>query len=304
MMKKYFVCSDIHGFYTEWMLSLKEAGFDTNNNEHILIILGDIFDRGSEPWKVYKFIRSLPEERIILVKGNHEYLLLELVERKYACEHDVHNGTYDTLISLSKDPYKIRLEWLKKNKDKFTESLDSFEAYKSSLGIFERAFKKLFDNKKINEIVEWIKSPKWLNYYELGQYIFVHSFIPLLNPNHSGIGLYFPMWREQANEKMWYEATWGCPWKIYQNGCFKEEEKNGKILVCGHWHTSDIYNNLLYKNEPSKRLKINQNPIFKSELFPGLIGIDACTALTRKVNTLVIHEEELNQISRSNINEK
>ena len=47
-MKKYFVCSDIHGFYKEWMSSLDEVGFDINNNEHILIVLGDIFDRGRE----------------------------------------------------------------------------------------------------------------------------------------------------------------------------------------------------------------------------------------------------------------
>ena len=57
-MKTYFVCSDIHGFYKEWMKSLKEAGFNKNNPEHILIVLGDIFDRGNEPWKVYKFLTS------------------------------------------------------------------------------------------------------------------------------------------------------------------------------------------------------------------------------------------------------
>ena len=45
-MKTYFVCSDIHGFYKEWVKSLKEAGFNKNNPEHILIVLGDIFDRG------------------------------------------------------------------------------------------------------------------------------------------------------------------------------------------------------------------------------------------------------------------
>ena len=72
---------------------------------------------------------------------------------------------------------------------------------------------------------------------------------------------------------------------------FKEEEKKGKILVCGHWHTSDFYNKLLYPHEKEKWLDVrNDNPIFKSELFPGLIGIDACTALTKKVNILVISE--------------
>lgn len=66
------------------------------------------------------------------------------------------------------------------------------------------------------------------------------------------------------------------------------------ILVCGHWHTSQFYNDLLYKDEPDKQLNIHtQNPIFQSEKYPGLIGLDACTVLTRKVNVLVINEEDL-----------
>ena len=94
---------------------------------------------------------------------------------------------------------------------------------------------------------------------------------------------------------MWENASWGCPYKIYQAGCFKEEEKNGKILVCGHWHTSDFYNKLLYKDETEKQLDIRtDNPIFISDQYPGLIAIDACTALTRVVNILKINEDELN----------
>lgn len=50
-MKTYFVCSDIHGYFNEWMSSLKDAGFDISNNDHILIVLGDIFDRGGQPKK-------------------------------------------------------------------------------------------------------------------------------------------------------------------------------------------------------------------------------------------------------------
>ena len=34
---KYFVCSDIHGFYTEWMTALKNSGFDKDNPEHKII---------------------------------------------------------------------------------------------------------------------------------------------------------------------------------------------------------------------------------------------------------------------------
>lgn len=90
------------------------------------------------------------------------------------------------------------------------------------------------------------------------------------------------------------KAIWGCPYKIYQACCFEQEDRKGEILVSGHWHTSDFYNQLLCTNEMEKWLDIKkENPIFKSELFPGLIGLDTCTALTKKVNILIIKEEDL-----------
>lgn len=65
-MKRYFVCSDIHSFFDEWMSSLSDAGFDINNDDHILIVLDDIFDRGPKPWETYQFIKSIPLSRRIL----------------------------------------------------------------------------------------------------------------------------------------------------------------------------------------------------------------------------------------------
>lgn len=277
--KTYFVCSDIHSFYKEWMKSLKEAGFDRRKKNHILIILGDIFDRGSQPLEIYRFINSLPEERVILIKGNHEYLLLNLVKRGFPYNHDYHNGTFDTLLFL-------------------------YEGFKKENGldvnrpIVYSEVEKIFDNKLINEIVEWIKSPRWLPFYELGKYIFVHSFIPLRDPdNNYSYGrrlYYYPKWREETDPVVLEMATWGCPYECYLNGSFDEEIKKGKILVCGHWHTSDFYNKLLYKDEPDKELNIRKdNPIFMSDKFPGLIAIDTCTVLTKKVNVLVIKEKEI-----------
>jgi len=67
-MKKYFVASDIHSF-TPCIKELNKTGFDLNNEEHILIICGDLFDRGSESLKLYEFIKSLPKERRILIRG-------------------------------------------------------------------------------------------------------------------------------------------------------------------------------------------------------------------------------------------
>ena len=281
-MKQFFVCSDIHGFYDEWMVSLKEAGFEKNNENHILIVLGDIFDRGNDPWNIYLFLKSLPKERIYLIKGNHEYLLLKLVKRKYPLDIDYYNGTYGTLVSLYKDPYVEFEKQLAKNKEEYGSETASFQ---KTMRVFLNAQKRLYNNKKINEIIEWIRSPQWLNYCEIMNYIFVHSFIPLNN------GKYFPYWRNESTLEMWEEATWGCPYQLYKQGLFDKELNNGKILVCGHWHTADFYNNLLYKDNPKKQLDFTkENPIFVSEEYPGLIGLDTCTALTKKVNVFVIYE--------------
>ena len=46
---KYFVSSDIHGFFDEWMFALKRENFDISNPEHKIIVCGDLFDRGRQP---------------------------------------------------------------------------------------------------------------------------------------------------------------------------------------------------------------------------------------------------------------
>lgn len=37
-MKKYFVSSDIHSFFPQWIKALESHGFDRNNDEHIIIV--------------------------------------------------------------------------------------------------------------------------------------------------------------------------------------------------------------------------------------------------------------------------
>ncbi len=68
-MKKYFVVGDIHSFYKPFINELTRKGFDACNNEHVLIVCGDLFDRGPDSKKVYEFIKSLPLDRRILIRG-------------------------------------------------------------------------------------------------------------------------------------------------------------------------------------------------------------------------------------------
>lgn len=101
-MKKYFITSDTHSYYSILMHTLNKKGFDINNQDHIFVLVGDLFDRGDESLELYNWVKSLPKERRILIRGNHEYLFRDMVNRGYAESHDMHNRTVDTLYQLNK----------------------------------------------------------------------------------------------------------------------------------------------------------------------------------------------------------
>lgn len=280
-MKKYFFISDVHSFYTEMITALKKAKFDKDNPEHCLVVLGDVFDRGNETKKVYEFLTSLNQDRLILVRGNHEQLYLELLKKRLPDNYDYSNGTVKTFCHIAGFEPEVmsRSYWYKKAA---IEGIDiqhyDNEPYASWLQIKSIVLS--------HPITKWLQSDKWANYFELKDYIGVHAYIPLqMKPNwmynapETAIG-YREDWRN-ATQTEWNDATWGCPWRYAQ--C--KYNKTGKIIICGHWHTSDFYNHL------SKQHKDTYDcPIFKSKKY-GIIGIDACTAGSGKVNVLIIEQE-------------
>ena len=85
-MPKLFCVSDIHGFYNEFKKALDAAGFDENNEDHWLITCGDHFDRGNQPIEVMNYLSNLP--RKILIKGNHESLIIDCLERGFPYGYD------------------------------------------------------------------------------------------------------------------------------------------------------------------------------------------------------------------------
>lgn len=313
-MKKYFISSDIHSFYDEWMKALKDNGFDLDNPEHILIVCGDIFDRGTKPLEVYEFLKNLPKERRILIRGNHELLLRDLVIRGYAEQHDKTNGTVDTVFrflgkglserELIKEHYKNNLKILNKY-DKDMSILDIY-ATKEWEDEQDRYGKILFNvykhNDKVKEVLNWIFSDEWVYYYETKNHVFVHSFIPI-DYSKSTFDMYYnPIktvenfredWRN-ATDTEWEDAAWGCPYGRYLSLLYKHYDRlDNKTLVCGHWHTSDFYNNLDFKDDKKHHLTIDTNPIYQSTKYKHLIGLDACTAISGTVNVLVLSEEEI-----------
>lgn len=293
---KWFCSSDIHGFFTYWQEALIKAGFDAANPDHGLIILGDLWDRGPEDLEIYDFVRNFPRERRILIRGNHELLLKELVQKHRPDAYDKRNGTYDTLFQFSDIGLRSEKEFIDRYFVEFNSSQIQYgtEEYQKFNDKYNALIDRLYLG-KVLEIIDWINSDEWLNYYETDKYIFVHSFIPTVSDMKSFVkkDAYDKCWRN-ANDMHWEEAMWGCPWKQFKEGLFDPEIDKGKILVCGHWHTADFWNNLVYKNEKDKQLSPStDNPIFKTEKVPNLIGLDACTVLTHDVNILVLDEENM-----------
>ena len=106
---RYYVVADVHGYFEPLKWALEEKGFFSDTHERKLVVCGDLFDRGPSARKLQDFICELiSRDEVILIKGNHEDLMEEMLENFYdylpsmEYTHHYHNGTFDTALSLTK----------------------------------------------------------------------------------------------------------------------------------------------------------------------------------------------------------
>ncbi len=173
---KYFVSADIHGFFDEWMSALKEKDFDINNSQHKLIVCGDMFDRGPQPKEIIDFVLS-HKDKIILIKGNHEDLMEEMIARGKNNYADLSNGTAYTIVDLCP-------EW---QVSKF-----NLEEIAKETGLAEVL-------------------SLCVDYFETKHYIFVHGWIPIIE----SCCLYDSDWRNARPER-WKKARWQNPVDMFR----------------------------------------------------------------------------------------
>ena len=64
---KYFIVSDIHSYLDELVNALSATEFELDNPNHILIINGDVFDRGHQTVALYKWLKEFPQDSSGLV---------------------------------------------------------------------------------------------------------------------------------------------------------------------------------------------------------------------------------------------
>lgn len=258
--KKYFVVADVHGFFNELQRALDEAGFSVDNENHVLISCGDLFDRGKKNKECLKFVMSLPKERRILIRGNHEDLLEDLLNGdRYIEDYDKHNGTLATIEQLSNGRRRYN------------------------------ALSVVRQNRLLREYLNDL-----VDYYANDEYIFCHGYVPCDIEYEPKERIVFNL---DASKDEWRSARWkNGMYHWYTNKLYQEqtlaEMVDKRTIVCGHWHTS--YGHVKFhgigKEFPSKNSNWKNEccfDIFKDE---GIIALDACTALTHKVNVLVIDE--------------
>ena len=115
---RYYVISDVHGYYTQMKSALEKAGFFSDTTPHKLIMLGDLFDRGHEAKQLQQFIlEQMEQDKIILIRGNHEDLFVELVTTDAGMPYSYHksNGTYDMSNSLATVHPELIAKWSDRN---------------------------------------------------------------------------------------------------------------------------------------------------------------------------------------------
>lgn len=267
---KYFCVSDIHSFYDPLMSALLEKGFDINDTNHKLIICGDAFDRGDDTIQIFELMKKLQEQdRLIYILGNHEDLLFDCIEELTAYGraggHHYHNKTIKTLSHFLKE--------------------DDFWMY--STYIPTDTIQKIVENTK--DLRDFIIK-NGVNYFELGNKIFVHSWLPIYNDIEFG-DIVWKDWKKYVNESndLWKKSRWGNPFLNWKAELYPQD----KCIVFGHWHCSYGHSHIDMKTKewPQQNQEKRFEEAFKPWIKNNAIGIDACVAYSGKINCLVFNEQ-------------
>lgn len=271
MKKKYkfFVVSDIHGEYQPLMDALQEAGYDPNNKEHFFVSIGDNFDRGSNSRDIYRFFRDLPSERSKFVKGNHDLMFQEYLDKgmegEFVLFNILHNGLGATINSFG--------------------CLD-MENLGTSISILDDCHSYI--QRKYPGLKKFIKDmPLW---FETDHTVFVHAG---LNPNLPDWKLtdeHYALWDIQDAHKRVPSCDKLIIFGHYHTDQVAEQVKResgervyplskSPTLVSTRRFNIDMRN---YGNKDE----------FSAIYLPNAskIAIDGCTNLTHKVNVLVFED--------------
>ena len=222
---KLYICSDLHGQYDPFMQRLDQLGnlctIIDDGGEDKLILLGDYIDgpgrkSGILLEKIYTLQTCFPD-RVIVLRGNHEQLLLEWLQA-YLCPE-----------SESTDEYGLPAwsDWLNTDPDMETfrslisrEQWDFFQKVAPTLseeGMNREAARMVVSH--YEWLLDWLQSLPF--YYQTEKQIFVHAGID-----------------EKAGE--WWE--WGTSESTFIGKFPPTTGKFYKDIIAGHVGTARLRN--------------------------------------------------------------
>jgi serine/threonine protein phosphatase 1 len=135
--------SDIHGENQKFLKLLKTVSYDPTHD--LLIVCGDMVDRGAETLATIETCKRLREEGAIILKGNHEQFMEQAI--------------------------KTMLETYEWRQGRYPIDVHMWRKHNGGAGAFEE-IKELLDE-ELQEILAFLKSLPC--YYEVGSYFFSHA---------------------------------------------------------------------------------------------------------------------------------
>lgn len=258
-MKRYFVVSDIHSFYEEFISAINEQGFDQNDSSHIVVICGDAFDRGDSSVKLFEWMKIMKnQDRLVYIRGNHEDLLEKLIQdirkQRNIDRHHISNGSVKTIAEFCNC---------------------------SMFDIIFNSFNHEFFDTRISQLMEFINNTS-VDYFEIGNTLFVHGWVPITADVDKTMIVH-----ENFRDGSWKEARWENGMELFHSGITLP----CKTIVCGHWHASFGWSNYARKcSEWDSDAIFTPYIEYDEKLNSTIVAIDGCTVFTRSVNCVVFNE--------------
>jgi serine/threonine protein phosphatase 1 len=104
-VNRIFVIGDVHGCYERLGILLKKVH---PKEDDVLLFLGDYIDRGENSKKVVDKVISLESQyNTITLLGNHEKMLLDVLQKKLSIDIWLFNGGGATLLSYNIKTYNV-----------------------------------------------------------------------------------------------------------------------------------------------------------------------------------------------------
>ena len=218
-VRNLYVTSDIHGHFKELFGTLGNMGFSRDNKEDVLVVCGDMFDRGRESLLVYEFLKDLYDrKKAVIIRGNHENMLIDYLDGTCISPFNyLHNGMDETFAEFlhCTKPFE---SWCAVEDIKNPTYGDFAEWLQGAVSEINEAYP---------ELLPWLKSLPY--YFETEHFIFTHG----------GIDTDVENWKEPRCTKF---GKTGWEALVWDDGSFfgKDIKNTDKRVFIGHFGTAHL----------------------------------------------------------------